>query len=463
MGAFELQEKNYTNPEDRGRFGFSMSGEYRAPYKAESLVVTLLIGVAVIAGLSLLFWLNALWRRDKMEQDTTSTFVLIGSIIALVVSILVIIVVFGVGVRNVKKGFLCKYSANDETFTTTVGGDLHVIQYKDVIGVTFQPRSSFGKIRGYNVIVRVGAKEEVFGICSDGYLSPQATPFYIIQERVEILRRPRSTAQINTARANSNAITKAEVERAQTGSVSAMDKMAQLLGETSNMPELSVSQSYSERAVAQVNRMMQEYSSDEMPAIGEKAKRTPDTYIGIEGREHPNNEIQTQGVFYIKPPRKALILTGVIAAIVDIGLVTLLYYVLVIHNIFGFMLAFVLPPIVIILIYPVAALVTAAMAVYHFVTRARGTLFNYKADGRGFYLTSKAGNSQILYKDVLSVDYTAMKLFRKPYGYTVDILTTYGLITYEYIYPHFGHTVPSQFIPFDVIRRNIPKKEQDDK
>ena len=455
MGAFRLQERNYTNPEDRGRFGFSMSGEYRAPYKAEALVVTLLIGVAVVAGLALFFSLSALWKKSEMEQESSSAFVLIGSIIALVVFVIVLNIVFGVGIRNVKKGFLCRYSANDETFTTTIGGDLHVIQYKDVIGVTFQPRSSLGKIRGYNVIVRVGAKEEVFGICSDGYLSPQATPFYIIQERVELIRSPRSTTQINTARADSKAITKAEIERAQTGSVSAMDKMAQLLGETSNMPELSVDSSPAERAVAQMNKMMREYSSDEMPAIGENPKRTPDTYIGMDGREHPNNEIHSQGVYYIKPTRRKLLLTAIISVVGDLAVIALIVYILGNSVLIGQTILMLIQPAI-----PAIAVLTAVLMAYHFTTRARGPLFNYKADGRGFYITSKAGNNQILYKDVLSVDYTATKFLWTAYGYKVDILTTYGLISYDYIFPHFGHKIYPQYLPFEAIRKNIPQKEK---
>ncbi len=458
MGALRLQERNYTNPEDRGRFGFSMSGEYRAPYKAEALVVTLLIGVAVVAGLALFFSLSALWRKSEMEQESSSAFVLIGSIIALVVFVIVLIIVFGVGIRNVKKGFLCKYSANDETFTTTIGGDLHVIQYKDVIGVTFQPRSSLGKIRGYNVIVRVGAKEEVFGICSDGYLSPQATPFYIIQERVEIIRRPHSTAQINTTRADSKAITKAEIERAQTGSVSAMDKMAQLLGETSNMPELSVDSSPAERAVAQMNKMMREYSSDEMPAIGENPKRTPDTYIGMDGREHPNNEVQAQGIFYIEPTRKKLFLVAVVCGLGGLGIITVIVYA--ISRLAEWNIAVAVLSYMVAVVSGIVFIVSAPLVAYHFTSRTRGTLFNYRADGRGFYITSKAGNNQILYKDVLSVDYTATKFLWKSYGFKVDILTTYGLISYDYIFPHFGHTIPTQFIPFEVIRKNIPQKEK---
>lgn len=451
-----MQAKNYTNPEDRGRFGFSMSGEYRSPYKVEGLLVTLLVGLGVVAGLVIFFSLNTLWRRNQMEQDSTSTFVLIGCIIALVVSVLAIIAIFGVGIRSVKKGFLCKYSANDETFTATIGGDLHVIHYKDVIGVTFQPRSSLGKIRGYDVIVRIGAATEKFSICSDGYLSPQATPFYIIQERMEMLRRPGSTSTptVNTTHSDTRAITKAEVERAQTGSVSAMDRMAQLLGETSNMPELSVSQSYSQRAAAEVTKLLNSYSDDEMPAVGQQPRRTPDTYIGMEGREHPINEIHSQGVFYIKPTKKALLLSGVGVGILYCAVLIAVAYLVLVRS---FIVGELFGPVI-----AIAAVLTTPFVIYHFSSRKRGSLFNYRADGRGFYITSKAGNSQILYKDVLSVDYTATKFLWKAYGYKVDILTTYGLITYDYIFPHFGHKVPTQYIPFTVIRDNIPKKEKEE-
>ncbi len=47
MGVLQLQEKNYTNPEDRGRFGFSMSGDFYTPYKFETVLVIALIAVAV--------------------------------------------------------------------------------------------------------------------------------------------------------------------------------------------------------------------------------------------------------------------------------------------------------------------------------------------------------------------------------------------------------------------------------
>ena len=93
------------------------------------------------------------------------------------------------------------------------------------------------------------------------------------------------------------------------------------------------------------------------------------------------------------------------------------------------------------------------------VTGIHGTSYSYKADGRGFYTTSKKGSDQILYKDVLSVDYTPTKLLGGARGYTVEILMTYGMVRIDYIFPRFNHSIPKQSLPFEVIRRNIPKRD----
>lgn len=460
----ELQEKNYTNPEDRGRFGFSMSGEYRTPYKAETFLVSLLIGVAVVASIAFFFTVKRIYDQSKMEQDSSASFVLIGSAIALVVVVVVMILVFGVGINSVKKGFLCQYSANDETFTATIGGDLHVIQYKNVTHVNFKPRIFLGKIRGYDVTVRVNGKDEFFSICSDGYLSPQATPFYIIQERLDIMRRSHSStaSPINSARSDSRAISRTEVDKAQTGSVSAMDRMAQLLGETSNMPELSMDASPSQQAAARVTQMMNEYPSSEMPSIGAKARQpSAHMYIGTDGREHHENEVLGQGTFYVRA--KLPIALALIAAFVALW-AGLLYLVFSFNFTVGGSSPAISFKMSINLTLPYKLIVTATSPIvaYLVIIKTHGTTHNYKADGRGFYVTTKgkSGNEQILYKDVLSVDYTPTKLLWGARGYKVDILTTYGLITYDYIFPRFNHKIAKQYLPFEVIRKNIPNRDQ---
>ena len=430
-----------------------MSGEYRAPYKAEAVLVTLLSAVAIGAGVAIFFVVMNYVDKVKRDEGSGAFFVMIAIAIAVIFFLAIMVAVFGVGIRSIKKGFLCKYTANDETFTTTVGGDLHVIQYKEVTNINFRPRSSLGKIRGYDVTIRVNGRDEEFSICSDGYLSPNSTPFFIIQERLDIIRRTKTPSQINTAQADTRAITRAEVDRAKTGSISAMDRMAQLLGETSNMPELSAS-SPTERAVAEMEKMMKSYQSDEMQSIGAGANplRNSNFYTDAAGRQQPIDAVQEQGSFYVKPS------TGFAAAF-TIGLMVLiggavygLLYVFQQYNVLGMILGDQL--------LWIAAIAVQPFVFYFSLTRQRGPLHNYKADGRGFYVTVKGkGQDQILYKDVLSVDYKRTKLFWGKWGYAVDILTTYGVIHYDYIFPRFNQSIVLKNLPFDVIKRNMPERD----
>lgn len=434
-----------------------MSGEYYTPHKAEGLFITVLVGVAVVAGLALFFAINALNTENKMRQEASATFVLVGSAIAFLIFAIIIILVFGVGIRTVKKGFKCTYSANDETFTTTIGGDLHVIRYDEVSSVHFEPRNAFGKVRGYDITIRVKGHDEKFSVCSDGYISPQATPFYIVQERVEILRQKRSSAPtfINTARADNKAISRAEIDKANGGGVSALDKMSQLLGETSNMPTLSADNSPTSQAIARVNELLNESSpanSGGMPTIGESA-RPVNTYVGDTGREFPIEQTQTQGSFYVKPtPLKLFIFSAVAVVIVGGILAGLLYYIS------RSAVSMVLYPFA--WVIPIVFVLVLFFTLYTCITKIHGDLYEYRADGRGFFITIKGGGGeQILYKDVLSVDYKHTKLFGRSYGYKVDILTSYGIVHYDYIYPRFGHKVPRQYLPFECIRKNMPNKD----
>lgn len=453
-----MQERNYTNPEDRGRFGFSKCGEFRAPYKGETIFVVLLLSAAVFAGLVLFFVLRQISTQQKPDQEAQAPFLIAGAVIAFIAFAAILIVIFGIGIRSVKKGYKCSYNANDETFTATIGGDLHVIRYQEVTDVQFRPRSSIGKIRGYDVTVKLrNGTSEVFAICSDGYLSPQATPFYIITERLEILSRSRSSPSQsfnpNTAKANSKAITQAEIERKTVGGISAMDKMAHLLGETSNMPELSSAASPLEKAEAELSKMLNEYPSNEMPAIGERARPKSDGYfIGLEGREHSLDTVQAQGVYNAKPKPAVLItICLAAAAIVVFAMFMLPYDAFLPSGLSEYQLYISIG----------LSLIIALPLVFLLLTKARGTLYSYKADGRGFYITSKKGNDQILYKDAISIDFTLTKLFGKAYGYKVDILMTYGPVRIDYMFPHFNHKIAKQFTPFEAIRRTIENREQD--
>lgn len=451
-----MQAKNYTNPQDRGRFGFSMSGEYRAPYKSESVLVAILIGVAVGAGVALFFIMMSFVEKSKREAEDTAAFVIIATAIALMIFAAILIAIFGVGIRSVKKGFLCKYTANDETFTATVGGDLHVIQYSEVTNVNFQPRSSLGKIRGYDVTVRVNGRDEEFSICSDGYLSPKSTPFYIIQERIDIMRRSQNTVQVNTAKANTGAITRASADRATKQNLTAMDRMAQLLGETSNMPELSVEASPTERAVAEVDKLMNSYPNADMPSVGAKQSNpfNANTYVDESGREHSINSTLAQGSFYVKPDPRVWV-----AFIIGVTMLSGALFVFL-WNVAGLYTGM-LPTPLYDIVFIVLFLIVLWTAFFNSATKTRSPVHNYKADGRGFYVTVKGqGKEQILYKDVLSVDYSPMKFLWGSRGYKVDILTTYGVVHFDYLFPRFNHRIILQNLPFDIIKRNIPKRDE---
>lgn len=455
-----MQDKNYTNPEDRGRFGFSMSGEYYTPFKAEGLLVALLISIAVLAGLALVYALGRINTQHQMEQESSSAFVLLGSAIALIAFVVILILVFGVGVRSVKKGFRCHYSASDETFTTTIGGDLHVIRYDEVSNIHFDPRSSFGKVRGYDITIKIKGRDEHYSVCSDGYLSPQATPFFIIQERLELRREKRSSgsAVINTSHVDTKAISRAEVDRAKSGSISALDRMAQLLGETSNMPALSADSSPASQAAARVTQMLNESAaSGGMPAVGEAA-RPVNTYIGDDGRERSVYDSQTEGSFYIKPkPIKVILFAAIIMGVIA-GLFILTKYYFDSASIWLGLIY-----VIFCYVWPVAFPAAEIIALYSCLTKIHGPLHSYRADGRGFYVTVKGGGSeQILYKDVLSVDYKPVRLLWGAYGYKVDILTSYGVVHYDYIYPRFNHKVPRQYLPFEAIKKNMPNKDSEE-
>ena len=451
-----MQAKNYTNPADRGRFGFSMSGEYRSPYKGESVIVALLVGMAAVAGAVLFFVVRQIVQKDKEVQDKASLFVALAGIIALAIFIFILVMVFGVGVRNIRKGFKCQYSANDETFTTTIGGDLHVIRYAEVSCITFEPRTSFGKIRGYDVTVKVKGVNERYAICSDGYMSPQATPFYIIQERMDILHEPHSATYTNESRADSRAITRAEVERAKTGSVSAMDKMALLLGETSNMPELSTDKSPTQQAAVRTTQTVNSYGQADMPAVGQPMPLSASVYLGEDGRERAIEETQAQGSFYIKAQfGVTLAITLIVMALSALTVIFLLTVF------FGFVQSGMInlgKTDTIITI--AAAILIQPLVVYKTVMMTHGKSYNYRADGRGFFVTSQRkdnDNTQLLYKDVMSVDYTPFKVFGKVRGYKIDILMTYGIVRFDYVFPSYKHPIPRQYLPFEVIRSNIPK------
>lgn len=217
-----------------------------------------------------------------------------------------------------------------------------------------------------------------------------------------------------------------------------------------------------ERVIAEMEKLIEEPSAD-MPPASNESHLSDDVklYTDNMGRNHVIDELQAQGIFYVTPPAALLVLLNIILVPIS-GAVTfrLVYYL---TFIFKFVISEAFWIIIKVINYAAAAAVMFIVFLYC-VKKTRGTLHNYKADGLGFYVTVNGkGKDQILYRDVLNVDYTPTKFLWFDRGYKVDILTTYGTVHYDYIFPIFNHRIFPGDLPFDVIARNIPNRDDTDR
>lgn len=232
------------------------------------------------------------------------------------------------------------------------------------------------------------------------------------------------------------------------------DSRAQSVGEVPDMHELLATASPAERAKAEMERLLNSYQSDETPI---RHREDSDHYVdAATGRKQPLDEIQDRGSFYTKPdPRSvALATVGIMAPYVALIILALVFLSPVID-----MLG--LNMVLIIVIEVIISCAVGFFVFYQFVTKMHGPLHSYTADGRGFYVTVNGkGEEQILFKDVMSVDYSPTKLFWGKRGYKVDIVLTYGVVHYDYIFPKFNQRVHLENLPFDVIKRNAPDQKQ---
>ena len=227
-----------------------------------------------------------------------------------------------------------------------------------------------------------------------------------------------------------------------------------------------------ERAMAEMERLLNEPTEDIPSKKVKESHLPPDTklYTDEMGRNHAIDEIQAQGGFFNKPTRRhvtavalGLTLPSVLVTVFVIALLNLML-IRAPKEATG----------IIIFIRIIEGLVTLSVALtvlYHCITKTRGKLYQYKADGCGFYVTTKywdkvAGvremivhKEQIFYKDVLGVAYTPTTRLRGKYGYKVEIILTYGTVRFDYIFPNFNHSIPQKDLPFDIIKRNIPKQD----
>lgn len=440
-----MLEKNYTNLADKGRFGFSASGKYRAPYKFEYLIVAVMIGVG-IAALGLIFFSILSFIKDDSSAQVSDIFIvpIAAAITYIVVGIAVIVGAIAI-IKYVMQGFWCSYLADEDKFTAIVGGTSHTIYYSEVRSVHFLPKSIRGKVRGYIVTVKVSGACEEFGIVSDNYMAPDTTPFYIIKERVELIRaaeeRDRQRGIVDVGRSSGDS-QKMKMDETQ----AAITRMEQILGKDAEMPGVSAKNVPLPEVLQRVSPTVNGYV-DDMPAVGADGRviQHAPTYFDSDGREHDVNDVVAQGTFRVVVKTQTAVIMGVIAIAVWIGLYMLL------EGIYTF---FAIP------LGKIIAVLLAPFIFGIFVNYLRnGRVYNYRANGREFVITSKGiPDERFLYTDVQSVTYKKMEFLWFVKGYKVEILTRFGITKYNYVFPGFGKLQPTRNLPFEVIRERIEQK-----
>lgn len=216
-----MLEKNYTNPEGIGRFSFSESGEYRAPYKGEGIGVFVTVMIALVFEAALVIFALTLmhdWLGEYEDENRAAMFVSMTTAIVIAVGTIIIFGAAGLIIANIFSGMNCKYSATEDKFVAIVGGDTHVINYTQVQSITFSPKYFLGRVKGYDVDIVVNNKPEHFGVSFRGqYQSEKSTPFYIIKERLEIIERRRGDEMALYAQQKTGAdkpISRNEIDRA---------------------------------------------------------------------------------------------------------------------------------------------------------------------------------------------------------------------------------------------------------
>ena len=225
------------------------------------------------------------------------------------------------------------------------------------------------------------------------------------------------------------------------------------------------------RALAEYEKLISDPQPEDKPKPSEKEKaQNAHLYLDEMGRQHAMEDTQAQGGFYIQPTRRHLtkvcvgltlpsvFVTAFVMALLDLMLIkaperasNFVLYIFIMEG--------------------VTLLGVGWLVLYACITRTRGKLYKYRADGAGFYVTTKEPNkitgkemiiqiAQIFYKDVRGVAYTHVTRLRGDYGYKVDIVMPYGTVHFDYMLPHFNHSIPTHDLPFDIIKRNIPKQDE---
>ncbi len=409
------------------RSGLSASGTYRAPYKLEPLLTGVIFGVCAAAAI-LVFLFVVRFARENFKGDVTTLMLLLAATLAVAIFEALVVFTAILLVKIVRSGYKCSYTADEERFITNEGGKIRTVFFRDVQSVNFFSIYVFGKDRGYDVNVRLRNKyDETYSIVSDNFLSEKSTPFHIIVERIEKIRKEEGREcykeQISKL---------ADLTAAMSGSVPGSRPSADNgLNKDSAMPALNLS------AMAAVVSEREPY---------ENANNSGGFYINDRGRERPYGEIIGSGRFKVMCSRRK---TALLAVIAVAAVVTAVYFSYVfIEGLVTMSLSASK-----LLYMPFVVLIAILAAVSVAIVFLIGDECAYRANGLEFVVTNKrGGETHIDYKHAQGVYY-----FYSLLGYKVKILTSYGVITYNCLDKRKRVYEKPEKLPFDLISKNIRK------
>lgn len=482
--------KNYINPADRGRFGFSESGEFRAPFKGSYIFKALIIAASVFLIVISVVTAMEIYREVLPSLPNGELLLSLICVVVLGAVIAVLVVLTVLSIRAVTNGYRCSYTANDEKMVLTIGGDIRTVYYREVQTVHFIPRTLFGKVCGYDVTVRINGADEEYAITFDGYLSEKNTPFYIIRERAEMVRNAAYAEKARQADLDAMGDERAPIQaediaNAQSRKKDVYDRMAELLGKDADMPGVSLPESErnTSRAVrayraeqqarasntpvipegvdggydiskimAKVSPTVGGYAAD-MPTLGKDGRVIVprETYFGEDGRATNPDDIIGRGTFHMPLPKKVIaalwvIIAGLAAWTIRVIVSSL---VLLVGVVSGDWRSFVT---VLSGILALAGIGT----IINFMRQGREC--SYKANGREFVISEKnKPDEHIYYNRVAGVAYSKLKFLWFANGYNVEITTDNGILKYKYVYPRLRHKIKTEDLPFELIRRESEK------
>ena len=463
-----MLEKNYTNAEDKGRFGFSESGTFRAAYKSEkflTIVFFVIFIAAVIGGIAG----GSVFLRTNMDSiphlEDPTLFGMVGAVIFIGSGVLGFAIA-KIGTAYVRRGYECTYNATEDIFTANIGGDVHTIKYCDVSSVNFTPRSPFKKVTGYDIDIAVGNRVEHFSLTFEGqYQSEKSTPFYIIKERMGIIENRRSDEAAKLADIKNGAaspLKPEDIKKARERRQSALERTEALyempavlpLSEPEPADDLMPSVGLNKAPAAErikLSPTVEGFASEQTRiAEGERAKNLTSIEQANRVREIDEKEIIAQGSFFLGKmgaPRTICIIAEIILSLFE--LFELLSFILQFPtSLFSVKLV----------ITSVITLIYLALSTPLFMYIRGSDENRYSANAREFSFSRRDGKGAVahfFYKDVLSVDYAPHKFLWHDNGYYVTIETKSGFYTYKYVFPRYKHSIPIKDLPFEVIRSRI--------